>query len=631
MFNEIENRTIYGIINKQNVITIKDFEEAYNNRGSIKIFEDLSLDNKKILLIEKNGTEWYLQSRYNAEKACDDWISQFENKLVDDTIILVYGLGDGSYVEKLLKLNDECKIIIYEPCADVFWHVFGRKNIAELLENERVFCAVEGICEGLYDAALETFVEYANYQLVFNANLPNYPQIFPEKYKWALDRQLYEIKRVILNRNTEIYYSKEMIHNIMELSRDIIEQYSVVQLTDIIGKKEFEDMSAILVAAGPSLDKNIEKLKQIKDSVFIMAVDTALNTVLKHDIIPDMTISVDGHKPLVLFEDERVKNIPISLSAVSNAKIVEQSNAMRFYELEKGEYLSTIYNKLGKEIKGLPTGGSVANNACSLLVLMGFKTIIFMGLDLAYPEGVKHTKEAYHELAFIDKGKQEYIEIEDIWGNKVFTEENMNLYRKWFESYIKVMPHIRFIDATEGGALIYGTEIKNMDEVIGEFHNKIYDKNMLWRGLLPYLNRKEQQRAIKFIKEIPQSIERIEKYIDEGLDIYSKIKVLNKKRDNCQVIISKKLKRIGKLNNLMENEMAFNLIRYYAMETSYKVRGEVLNYDRTENMKVQIEGLINNGVMLYEGYKRAVNEYKKDNMNELIESFDIDKKELACI
>ena len=555
MFNEIENRTIYGIINKQNVITIKDFEEAYNNRGSIKIFEDLSLDNKKILLIEKNGIEWYLQSRYNAEKACDDWISQFENKLVDDTIILVYGLGDGSYVEKLLKLNDECKIIIYEPCADVFWHVFGRKNIAELLENERIFCAVEGICEGLYDAALETFVEYANYQLVFNTNLPNYPQIFPEKYKWALDRQLYEIKRVILNRNTEIYYSKEMIHNIMELSRDIIEQYSVVQLKDIVCKKESEDMPAILIAAGPSLDKNIKKLKQIKDSVFIMAVDTALNTVLKHDIIPDMTISVDGHKPLVLFEDERVKNIPISLSAISNAKIIEQNNAMRFYELEQGEYLSAIYNKLGKEIKGLPTGGSVANNACSLLTLMGFKTIIFMGLDLAYPGGIEHTKEAYHELTLIDKSKKEYIEIEDIWGNKVLTEENMNLYRKWFESYIKIMPQIRFIDATEGGALIHGTEIKNMDEVIGEFHNKIYDKDVLWKDLLPYLNREEQQRAIKFIKEIPQSIEHIEKYIDDGLDIYSKIKMLNKKRDNRPVVISKNLKRIGELNNLMENEM----------------------------------------------------------------------------
>lgn len=54
-------------------------------------------------------------------------LSQFENKLVDDTIILVYGLGDGSYVEKLLKLNDECKIIIYEPCADVFGMYLAEK------------------------------------------------------------------------------------------------------------------------------------------------------------------------------------------------------------------------------------------------------------------------------------------------------------------------------------------------------------------------------------------------------------------------------------------------------------------------------------------------------------------------
>ena len=51
-------------------------------------------------------------------------------------------------------------------------------------------------------------------------------------------------------------------------------------------------------------------------------------------------------------------------------------------------------------------------------------------------------------------------------------------------------------------------------------------------------------------------------------------------------------------------------------------------YDRTENIKVQIEGLINNGVMLYEGYKRAVKECKKD-MNELMASFGDDKKEIS--
>jgi hypothetical protein len=309
MFNEIEKRSILGFIKKQNVITMKDFESAYENRDEIKIYDDKSLDGSDILVIEKDDQQWYMQSRYNAGKACADWLLQFENKIIDDTIVLVFGLGNGTYIERLMELNQECTIIIYEPCANVFWHVFGDEKIAKMLEDDRVFLTVEGISDGLFSAILETFINYANFSFVINAVLPNYPQMFVDKYKWALDRQLYEIKRVLLNRNTEVYFSEEMLGNVMKLSKDIMEQYSIVQLKEIVQKKGLNNMPAVLIAAGPSLDKNIEKLKQIKDNVFIMAVDTALNTVLKHDIIPDMTISVDGHKPLVLFEDERIKNI----------------------------------------------------------------------------------------------------------------------------------------------------------------------------------------------------------------------------------------------------------------------------------------------------------------------------------
>ena len=44
MFNEIEKRSILGFIKKQNVITMKDFESAYENRDEIKIYDDKSLD-----------------------------------------------------------------------------------------------------------------------------------------------------------------------------------------------------------------------------------------------------------------------------------------------------------------------------------------------------------------------------------------------------------------------------------------------------------------------------------------------------------------------------------------------------------------------------------------------------------
>lgn len=237
MFNEIEKRSILGFIKKQNVITMKDFESAYENRDEIKIYDDKSLDGSDILVIERDDQQWYMQSRYNAGKACADWLLQFENKIIDDTIVLVFGLGNGTYVERLMELNQECTIIIYEPCANVFWHVFGDEKIAKMLEDDRVFLTVEGISDGLFSAILETFINYANFSFVINAVLPNYPQMFVDKYKWALDRQLYEIKRVLLNRNTEVYFSEEMLGNVMKLSKDIMEQYSIVQLKEIVQKK----------------------------------------------------------------------------------------------------------------------------------------------------------------------------------------------------------------------------------------------------------------------------------------------------------------------------------------------------------------------------------------------------------
>lgn len=42
--------------------------------------------------------------------------------------------------------------------------------------------------------------------------------------------------------------------------------------------------------------------------------------------------------------------------------------------------------------------------------------------------------------------------MEDIYGGKIYTENNMNAYRKWFEGTISRYTDIEFIDATEGGA-----------------------------------------------------------------------------------------------------------------------------------------------------------------------------------
>ena len=613
MWNEIERRSVQAALGVQETITEDDFKNAYQNRGGsdIEVFEGCSVKAECILALKQRDMLWYLQSRYDAAHAARQWAAQLEGKLKNNSVVIIFGFADGSYIREALKNNKEAKFIVYEPCQDLFWQVFGRSEVAELLENERVNLLVEGISESLFYGYLESLVSYSNFKLARICVLPNYARLFPDIYRNLLDKQVFAVKSLIFSRNTEIVYGMEFLHNKLSLAKDVVEQYSVVQLTDIVKKKGLSGLPAVLVSAGPSLDKNINQLKEIRENVFIMAVDTALNSILTHDIIPDMAITVDSHKPLVLFEDERVRQIPLAVSTCTNKKVIAQSRAKHFYELREDEYLGILYQRLGKEIKGLPTGGSVANNALSLLTLMGFETIIFMGQDLAYPGGVRHAFDAYHMEHPLVEGKR-YYEVEDIYGEKILTEENLELYLKWFESFIALMPQIRFVDATEGGVKIHGTEICTMRQIVEEFPERVYDKSQILHGIEPYLNKEEQKKIKRIIADIPKQLDEAEKWIKGGLRIYDELDKINRKSHGKSETLGKLLRKAMELNEFMKEDAVLSLVRYYTIEVGYEVEGQVLLYDENAAMYEQIKGLIDNGRILLKGYLEGIKQFRRD-------------------
>ena len=621
MWNEIEKRSIQALLKPQSIVGEKDFEIAYQDRDKreIEVLEGVSAREERILALRKGQNIWYLQSRYNAGEATRQWAKQVEDKLKSNSVIIVFGFGDGSHIRELLKYGKKEKIVVYEPCQEVFWQVFGREEVADILENERVYLLIEGISDRLLYGYLESLVSYRNFQLVQICVLPNYDRLFPKSYRNLLDQHLFVVNQLIFSRNTEIIYATEFLHNMIRLIKDVVKQYSVVQLEDIIEKQGLCGLPAVLVSAGPSLDKNIGKLKEIHENVFVMAVDTALNTVLANGIIPDMTITIDSHKLPVLFEDECVQKIPIAVSTCSNEKIILKNSAKHFYELRDEDYLGEVYQRLGKEVKGLPTGGSVANNALALLVLMGFKTIIFMGQDLAYPGGVRHAFDAYHMVHPLIDGMQ-YYEVEDMYGEKVLTESNMEMYRRWFEFFIALVPRVRFIDATEGGVKIHGTEICTMQQMVEEFSGKIYNKEKIFLNIEPYLNKEEQEKVMQIILGIPKRLEKLAKKIKSGLNIYDKMDQINRKSNGKSQTLGKLLNQVMELNKFIGEEPAFVLVRYYTIKVDYAVDGQVLLYDENAAMYEQIKGLIENGRILLKGYLEGVKECRKD-IEEFLEDF----------
>lgn len=604
MFSEIEKRCLDGLLGNQILISKNKIIDAFQNRkDQNKVFIMKNQKNEDIIVIKKEDRDWFMQSYYAAEDAAKVWAEQYFDIVTDDSVFLIMGMGDGKAIQNLLQKNKENIVIVYEPCAEIFWKQFGKEELAELLESGRVFLTVNGINEALLVPYLEAFVDYTNFQLMQIGILPNYDRVFETEYHWMMEQYLYVMKKIIMSRNTEICFNKEIVENQMALAEDVIKHYSVGQLDDIVEINGLCDMPAVLVSAGPSLDKNIDQLYEIQNCVFILAVDTALNTVLSHGIIPDMTISVDGHKPLELFKNPKTKEIPIALSSRSNKEILPFISQKRFYELSSKELLAKLFEKIGKEIVELPTGGSVANNGCALLQRMGFQTIIFMGQDLAYPEKKTHTLQAYGEYDKINENEKKYVKVLDVYGEEVYTEPNMLNYLKWFESFVSVFSSIRFIDATEGGAAIKGTEIKSMKWVSENLANQKYDKSIIWKNISLFLNEEEQEKVHKLIEKNIENLQIVKKTVKKELEFFDRLKTEKENKN-----IKKITEEIIEMNKELEENPVFDMVRYYAIREDYEAKGAILKYDKKEKVEEQMCDLSNKGRKLFEGYMRAVEE-----------------------
>lgn len=606
-------RTIMEMVRCFNALTTHDMEEKYNSRPNEVNVIEADTEQARIIAVEKNGRFYPLNSLYNPENASKQWAKQFYRpEINENSVIIVFGIADGRSVLELSRKRKECTIIIYEPCQEIFWKAMECDEVAELAENDNICITVKGVNEEYFFHALQTVLNYSNYQLVVQSVLPNYLQLFKTEYQEMLEIYKSVIELIVFTRNTMILRGIEIQHNTYALTKDMMEQRSDVQLIDIIDKKKMNGLPAVLVAAGPSLDKNVTQLKCIKNKAFIMAVDTALNTVLENGIVPDMTMSIDSRKPLVLFKNDKFKDIPIALSMNSNKDIVKLNTSKHFYEIDEGGYLKKLLEVNGKDSIQLPTGGSVATSALALLHEMGFKTIILIGQDLAYPGGVEHTAAAYGKgNDNVDTKKKDYIEVEDNYGNMVLTEANMNIYRKWIENYIGAYSDLTVINATEGGAKIAGTEFISLHEAIERYCTDEYEVS----GLLdipPYLDERERTGIVEAIRNIPEQIKVLEGYIGKAKKVYSKIDGLNGKGKTNSSQMNKAMAEIAQLNEQIDGLYVSSMLQVYIAKTDYEIQAEALKYKENDSALKLVNDFVEQGMKILDAYTEAIVELRKD-------------------
>ena len=459
---------------------------------------------ENITVVHYKDKEYYLSGKYAPEKMAQreaDKILQIDM----GTVLFVIGLSDGRVVHTLQKkLKKGAILLIYEPSIEIFLHTLAHYDISELFENDNTYLIVDDINGNELKSVIETGIAIETVTKLKTVIQGNYNILFREKITHALKLIRQSINQLKMDWNTLRYFEDDSVYNIIQNYKYLNNHYSWNSLKNIL----VEEMPVIVVAAGPSLDKNIDQLKAAVGKACIIACDTALKPLLRRDIVPDFFVVVDPRKPLELFDNEKIKEIPMISGLNIPPAIMEQHEGKKIIYNDTPfmtELFESIFEKDSPKryVAGLASGGSVANSAFAAGVWMGAKTIILVGQDLALTDEKEHAEGTFQNDFKRDLTDLKYPLIEGIDGNMIPTLPNFTFYLKWFERQIEENTVLKVVDATEGGALIHGSKVMMLKDAIKTYCCSEFNMTKKWSELKPHFTDEERNLALEFRKNIP--------------------------------------------------------------------------------------------------------------------------------
>lgn len=514
-----------------------------------KYLKESSKDNMDILKIIKNDREIYLGSRYNHKKDIEKFISKLGILQAND-IYIIFG---ASFLEHVIELQKKTisknKVLVIEFNKEHIKKLKREKNINNIIitddkEEVKDFFGNIQVLEGL------KVEHYCSYDKIFKDETQQMYEILREK-----------MNSLVINRNTIMKHSDtwfECLFSNLYYARNAIGSDKLKDL--------YKNKPAVIVSAGPSLDKNIKELKNF-DNAIVLSGGRTLRALRDNNIKIDFLGVIDPVEETYKLVQNVIKDekAPLLMYEGTNKEVVKEHQGEKII-FTSNNFINKIW---GGKLPCFAKGGSIAHSLTSFAIYMGCSPIIFIGQDLAYKNGEGHSKIAYGDLEK-NKINKNYISdldiyVEDINGDKVRTSASLKEFKLQFEKLIKINKDFRFIDATEGGAKIEGTEIITLKECI-----KIYNEEKLNRKNID-LKENKTQNIKNEIKIIKKNLKNYVKLCNTGVDLLNKLKLEVNENKNLDTTLSK----LDKLDIKIRKDLKhIHIINDLITATIYKIENE---------------------------------------------------------
>lgn len=443
--------------------------------------------------------------------------------IIENAVVIILGFGIGYHVQKIgEKIGNTGIVIVYEPDLALLRSVLDHVDHSAWIKKTQLVIFYDEEDRSDLSIRLDgaqaiitqgtTILEHPASKKRLDNKAGKFCKIFSE-YVAA-------VRTTIL---TTLVHSTTTCRN---LSLNLINYATGDGINPL--KNWAKGHTAILVAAGPSLARNLHLLKNpgIRAKAVIIAVQTMLKPLLAQGIKPHFITALDYHEISKQFYEgltaADVEGITLVCEPKSNRTILESFPGM--IRCTGSKYLENLLGPAGTKMDSILAGATVAHLSFYLAQYLGCDPIVFIGQDLGFTDGLYYgTGAAIHEQWAPELNRFNTIEMME-WqrimrmkvnlrtrpgfgDRSVIIDEQMETYLLQFERDFADAPQ-QIIDATEGGSIKQHTKSQPLIEVI----NNLGSSRL--KPIPPTIGKLSPQRKAEIITRLNTLKSKVSRFIE---------------------------------------------------------------------------------------------------------------------
>lgn len=390
---------------------------------------------------------------------------------------MMFGVGLGYAVSLLVERYSFDYVFICEPDFETFYASLYCTDWAEILEQADVQSGCLFLQVGV---TYETFFDELKH-IADNVGPSSLISSFCYQHTpgTQINKLIEEFFAQFGLLQLGYGFYNDAVTGLAHTIENVNDNHCPVFLPEASKKARYKDLTAYVVANGPSLDEAIDVLRDNQNDVVIFAAGTALNTLMKIGIKPDFHVLVERPKTtydyLVETMDlEKLKDLNLLAVDVMYPEVppLYKWSGISLKGPEAGTLLaqSTFYATHKRILPALPNSGPlVANTALAFAASFGFGEIYMLGVDNGYPiTGQTHSKfsiynEEDHNEAFTINTDAATHRLEGNLGGEVRALSLMVQAKQQMESLIKATPATQYYNVGAGAKVNQATPLTAED------------------------------------------------------------------------------------------------------------------------------------------------------------------------